>query len=523
MISDDDLAVVKRFVEQPETFVGRRSDGLSAAQIANNPFGDYAPQSGAIQGILKGMYDSMTADLEKDNVNEADKQKAYEEIMATKKQEQETLEKTLQKQTSDEADKSKQLADSKSTLDDTKNQLDADETFFADTKESCKVKASEWAERTRLRTEELQGIAKAIEILNSPEAQKTFQSSGSTFVQLSAVTKPKFSVLQMSARNDAYAKLRAVASKYHSVSLAELAVSAKTAGHFDDVITMIDKMVALLREEEASDIEHRDRCQAQENANQNAMSDLDHEIEKTGESLGRMEDEEKELETKIETLEASIEETKTEMKELLDERNEEAAQFKTALKDDVDAVDLLDKAIVSLSAFYKRNKIPLELAQKKDPEYSVDQDKAPETTFSGGDYGGRKSESTGLIAILSMLKEDVEKEIKTAREEDATAQKDYEKDKNAMQATLDATTASKVQTESELADLQAKIASYDEYKQQKGNELDAQKQLEKTLFEGCDWVKTHFDSRAEKRKAEIDGLMDAKNILAGAEPDDNLD
>jgi phage shock protein A len=315
--------------------------------------------------------------------------------------------------------------------------------------------------------------------------------------------------------------LRVLATKYHSVSLAELAVSAKTAGHFDDVITMIDKMIALLREEEASDIEHRDRCQAQETANQNAMGDLDHEIEKTGESIGRMEDEEKSLQTEVETLEASIEETKTEMKELLDNRNEEEDQFKKALKDDVDAVDLLDKAITSLSAFYKKNKIPLELVQKKGPEYSVDQDKAPEASFSGS--GSRKSESGGLIAILSMLKEDVEKEIKTARAEDAEAEADYEKDKADMQATLDATTASKVQTEAELADLQTKIASYDEYKQQKGNELDAQKELEKTLFEDCDWVKQHFDSRAEKRKTEIDGLMDAKNILAGAEPDDNLD
>merc|ERR1719197_1144102 len=148
----------------------------------------------------------MTSDLESDNVAEADKQKSFEEIMATKKQELETLEKTLEKQTADEADKTKQLADSKATLDDTKEQLDADEIFFADTKEGCKVKAAEWAERTRLRTEELQGIAKAIEILSSPEAQKTFQSSGSTFLQLSSVKKPKVAK-ESPARNDAYSKL----------------------------------------------------------------------------------------------------------------------------------------------------------------------------------------------------------------------------------------------------------------------------------------------------------------------------
>jgi len=520
MISDSELAIVKRFVESPEEFVGRHSDGLSAAQISANPFGDYAPQSSQIQGILKGMYDAMTSDLEKDNVDEADKQKSYEEIMATKKQELETLEKTLEKQTSDEAEKSKTLADSQSILDDTKDQLDADEVFFADTKQGCKDKAGEWAERTRLRTEELQGIAKAIEILSSPESQKTFQKSESTFMQLSSVTRSKNSV----ARNDVYTKLRTLATKYHSLNLAELAASVKTgtAGHFDTVLVSIDKQIALLRQEEADDIHHKDLCENSEMANQQAMKDLKHEIAKTEESLGRMEDEEKELQIKIETYEASMAETKTEMKEILDIRNQEEDAFKKALKEDMDVVDLLDKAIVSLSTFYKNNKIPLELVQKKKaPEYSVDEDKAPETGFSGG--GSRSSESGGVISLLSFIKEDAEKEIKTGRADEAAAEKKFDKQYGDLQATLDATTASKVQTEKQLADLQDKMAETDEYKQQKGNELDAQKQTEKTIFEDCEWVKTQFEERKEKRKVEIDELMESKNVLAGMEPDDNLD
>eukprot|EP00747_Dinoflagellata_sp_TGD_P155722 gnl/TRDRNA2_/TRDRNA2_177604_c2_seq46.p1 gnl/TRDRNA2_/TRDRNA2_177604_c2~~gnl/TRDRNA2_/TRDRNA2_177604_c2_seq46.p1 ORF type:complete len:703 (+),score=270.40 gnl/TRDRNA2_/TRDRNA2_177604_c2_seq46:55-2163(+) len=522
MISDDDLAVINHFVQSPQELMGKRSKSVSAAQVSANPFGDYAPQSTQIQGILKGMYDAMTADLEKDNAAEADKQKSFEEIMATKKQEMETLEKTLEKQTADAAAADKTMADSKTILDDTKNQLEADETFFADAKEGCKIKASQWAVRTRLRTEELQGITKAIEILNSPEAQKTFQKSQSTFLQLKSVKKTVTKTKSSAARNSAYSKLRTVATKYQSLDLAEVAASVKSGGHFDEAIASIVKQIAVLRGEEAADIEHKDRCEAQENANQAQMTDIKHEIGVTDEELSRMGDKEKELEKKIETLEASMDETKKEMKELLDQRNEEEDQFKKALKEDMEAAEVIGKAITALSAFYKKNKIPLELVQKKKaPEYSVDEDKAPETGFSGA--GKRSSESTGLVAILSMLKEDVEKEIKVAREEDAEAQKEYEADRGDLKATLDATTASKVQTETELANLQAKIASYDEFKQQKGNELDAQKQLEKTLFEDCDWVKQHFDSRAEKRKAEIDGLMDAKNVLAGAEPDDNLD
>ena len=82
-------------------------------------------------------------------------------------------------------------------------------------------------------------------------------------------------------------------------------------------------------------------------------------------------------------------------------KNEESEAFNQALKDDADAIALIAKAIVSLTQFYKNDKIPLELVQhKKEPEYSVDQDEAPDTTWSGGDYGGRKGESGGIIAIL---------------------------------------------------------------------------------------------------------------------------
>merc|ERR1719321_1821659 len=125
----------------------------------------------------------MAADLEKDNAEEADREKAFRELMATKKAEQATLETTLEKQSHDEAHKSKALSDAKTNRDDTDAQMRADEKFFEETKDGCKVKAGEWAERSRLRTEELTGIQKGIEILTSPEARATFSSSSTTFLQ----------------------------------------------------------------------------------------------------------------------------------------------------------------------------------------------------------------------------------------------------------------------------------------------------------------------------------------------------
>lgn len=517
-LSSSDLDVIQKFIKAPENFVGGRAGVMSAAQIAANPFGDYAPQSTQIQGILKGMYDAFTADLEKDNAEEADKQKAFEDLMATKKQEQETLEATLEKQEHDSAKKTKELSDSKITRDDTEKQLKADEIFFEDTKSGCKAKAGEWAERSRLRTEELTGIQKAIEILSSPDAKSTFESSVTTFVQLSSDTH----AVSKSYRKMAFAKLRSLAAKYQSTSMAEIAVAVKTGGHFDKVMVMIDKMIALLRTEEAEDIAHRDRCESSQNKNGNDMSDLDHDIDKAGDQLGRLGDTENELKATIKSLEEEMATTKSDMEELLSMRNDESAAFKKALKDDADAVALIEQAIVSLTQFYKNNKIPLELVQsKKEPEYTVDQDKAPETSFSGGDYGGRKGESGGIIAILEMIKEDTENEMKVARQDDADAEAAYEKNRAALQDTLDAQSASKVQGEKELAETEEKIADTEEFQSGKAADLAEEKKLEGSIQKDCAWVKSHFESRRDKRKAEMEGLVEAKNFLAGVEAGDD--
>merc|ERR1719386_272959 len=207
---------MKHFVSKPEDFAKTNEQVLAQTGSRNNPFGDYAPQSSQIQGILKGMYDAFTSDLEKDNVEEANAEKAFQELFATKIQEQETLEATLQKQETDMAAKSKKLAESEVQLDDTQEQLKADEKFFEDTKEACQAKATEWSVRTRLRTEELNGMDVAIKILSSDDAKKTFKASTSTFVQLAAVRRHGE---ENSHRASAYTQLKNLATKFQSRSV----------------------------------------------------------------------------------------------------------------------------------------------------------------------------------------------------------------------------------------------------------------------------------------------------------------
>mmetsp|Transcript_30924 Transcript_30924/g.70007 ORF Transcript_30924/g.70007 Transcript_30924/m.70007 type:complete len:761 (-) Transcript_30924:111-2393(-) len=565
-VSSEDLQLVEKFVGRPEDFVGASSRGLptgthggvvqpvsltpgvfyptelggflSAIQVGQtpNPYGDYAPKSDRISGILKTMYDTFARDLERNNVEEADKQKAFEELMKTKIAEMQTLQSTLDQQTMYEADKTKQLADTKVQLDSTKEQLEADEKFFAQAKRSCKEKAGEWAERVRMRTEEMRGIDNAIELLDSDESKAVFVNATS-FLQVGSANEAEDRTLH-DTRKEAYRRLQSLASQFQSVKIAKMAVVLTTSGHFDEVIVAIDKMITKLRAEEQEDIEQRDRCENSENDNAMTSEDLGTDIDKLDSELTRSENEKTELQGELTATEGKMNQTSEEASQLQAQRVEAEAKFRQSVKDDTEAIALLGKAIEALSAYYKKNKMPIGLEQERGstrrvrrhgaaasgagpapapPEYTVDPERAPETVWEEGEYRGSSSEAGGLVAILQMIQEDFQKEIQTARKEDSGAQETYEEDMAGLNEILQKLTALRNGLDKELAELQLNIARLEETKGFKGTSLELENEKKETIANACGWVKTHFQSRREKRKAEMDGLVEAKNYLAGME------
>merc|ERR1719305_1264277 len=155
---------------------------LGAVQI-KGPFGDYAPASTQIQGLLKGMYDAMVSDLETKNAAQAISQKNYEGLMDTKKSELEALTSNLGSKTTSMGEDTKELSESTIERDETEVQLADDTKFFQEAKEACRTKANNWATRTKLRSEEPSGIEKAEGILNSDDAKDTFGKADSTLLQ----------------------------------------------------------------------------------------------------------------------------------------------------------------------------------------------------------------------------------------------------------------------------------------------------------------------------------------------------
>mmetsp|Transcript_39798 Transcript_39798/g.73896 ORF Transcript_39798/g.73896 Transcript_39798/m.73896 type:complete len:712 (-) Transcript_39798:129-2264(-) len=518
-ISQDDLSVLKDFVAKPSDFFGKPRASMSATQVsqhslvANNPFGDYAPQSTRIQGILKGMYDAFTASIGKAMEEEAAAVKAYNELSATRMKELGTLETTKLTEEASTASKKENKAETEAEKKASEETLAAAEAFLEDTVKNARAEAAEWSERSRLRSEELVGIAEAIGILTTQSAKTIFNSSHTTFMQVSSV-----SVTGAEAklkREKAYKQLQKLATRLHSMQVAKIAASVKLGGPFDQVIAMIDKMMELLRKEEAADLFHRDRCQSSQNANRNELEDLNSDITKASTSLARMGDEITQLQTDIQTARDEISNTKTEMDTALGIRNDEHAQFVKALKDDTDAIALLEAAIASLSKYWIGNKLSMGGLLQRDhaPEYAQDIDVAPENDYSSGSK--YSSQTGGIVSILHMIKEDLEKEVTVARQEEGVAQSDFDAAMAKLQAQIDTLEDIIAALEAEEAATMSASAAMQLHKTAKEADEDTENELKGTLYSDCLWVQTHFSDRYAKRKTEMKGLTDAKAYLSG--------
>merc|ERR1719247_2496476 len=158
--------------------------GSPVALLQSPHKGAYETQSGAIQGILADMMDSFTRDYASNDEEETEKQTTFDELFKTKTDELKKLTKALTDKTMNEGDDVKQLATDQKEREETEDELKATEEFLETTTDACKAKADEWAERSRLRTEELAGMNQAIDILTSDTAKGTFATAVDTFVQL---------------------------------------------------------------------------------------------------------------------------------------------------------------------------------------------------------------------------------------------------------------------------------------------------------------------------------------------------
>merc|ERR1719197_2467800 len=175
-----------------------------------------------------------------------------------------------------------------------------------------------------------------------------------------------------------------------------------------------------------------------------------------------------------------------------------------------------------MSAFYKNNKIDqgeiqgAAQALVQEPVFEVSADQAPDATFtSAGKSGG---ESKGIVSIMTMIKEDLEDEISNGVKDEGETQAEFEEQLGDANKLLEELRAKKTNLEQAISDTNTEIDENEVKKEDLQGMLKEEKDYLASIKPDCDWILNAFTERREKRAVELEGLLQAKGMLAGASP-----
>merc|ERR1719379_1369124 len=439
----------------------------------------YEARSGGIQDILKDMLKTFEDNLEEATAAEEKAESDFDALMEAKKTQLSTAKQALLDKSGEKGARGEALAASKEEKEDLEGQNERDAGYLSDTKKTCEERATEWDERKKLRAEEIAAIQEAIGILHSDDARdtfkKSFDSQGLFFTQLNQL---RHKHPHRGQQKTALSLIKSLASSSKDIRVAQLVVALGATGAkeepnpvdsmtdeeladpFKEVIKMIDELIAELETEEGDDLKTKEQCEKERMENTQEAKKVAKEIDTNVETIDRLTAQIEAANKTIQTIVAEIQDLEVELRDAGDNRAKENAEYMAAEAEDLAAVELVKSAQGVLEKFYQEKGLMLAQVRRVKQEPFVAAGEAPTPPPAGfDDYSGGSRQSQGVIAMLTMIKEDIEKDIEKAKKQEEEAQKAYDK----LVADIEAAIAAKEQTKS---DLEGEIASDSEARTQ---------------------------------------------------------
>jgi len=416
------------------------------------------------------------------------------------------------------------LIEAKSNLANTQDELEADTNTLASTEKSCSVKKSEWAERSEIRSSEIEALKAAVKILAKVGGVRT-EAPSNPIPPASPIEASPVDFIQTGMLNDdpkmkAVVFLRQQAQVLHAKALARLAqeLSTHLGDPFAEVTNMIEKMIFRLMAEQKDEDDHKNWC--------------DKELEKTGSSIADKEAKITELTSKIETAEATVNSLTEEIKdanemiakiiafmnEATEIRKVGKKENDLAIKDSEDAQTAVANAIAVLTDFYKSSgEIPKEPYEFVQRDGGVDLPENPKTWDAS--YTGVQDPSSqpeGIITVLEKCSADFAKMEADTRAQEASDQEAFDADMQEHSIEKAKRSKEAEMKSNEKKGLVSKINSLSKTKKHVSSELEATEQYLKDLQPACVEADSTYDERKAARTKEIDALHKAQDILAEA-------
>merc|ERR1719476_308117 len=311
---------------------------------------------------------------------------------------------------------------------------------------------------------------------------------------------------------------------------------------------MIDEMVATLKQEQIDDDNKKQYCSVQFDESDDKKKSLEKGLADTEAAIASTEDGIATLTDEIAALNAAIKALDKSVAEATEQRKNEHQDFKELMASDSAAKELLGFAKNRLNKFYnpKLYKAPPKVELSKEDRIFVnnggtpppqaaaggiagtgikvfaqvnvhDQVAPPPPPEAPGAYKKKSGENSGVLAMIDLLVQDLDKEMNEAGAAEKDAQADYEQlmadsaaKRTADSALLTEKTAAKASMEGDLQDHNDNHASLTK-------DLGATLKYIAALHAECDWLLKFFEIRKAARASEIDALGKAKAVLSGAD------
>jgi len=285
---------------------------------------------------------------------------------------------------------------------------------------------------------------------------------------------------------------------------------------FEKIITMIDDLVTLLKQDQKDDESKKVYCSEQLDSSDDKKKDLEREVSDLEKAIATANEDITTFKSEIAALKAGIIALDKSVVEATANRKSEHAEYEELIASDSAAKEVLNLAKNRLNQFYnpKLAKAEPSFVQISAHMQSGTAPPPPPETF--GAYSTKSDENGSVISMVNLLIGDMDKEMAEAEAEEKNAQEDYE---TLMKDSADKRTAdSKSLTEKQgaLADTEKALDDHEEDKTETSRELAETNKFISELHAECDWLLKYFDVRAEARASEIDALGNAKAVLNGA-------
>jgi len=459
----------------------------------------YAPQSGEIFGILKQMKETFETNLSDSQREEMSNQKAYEDLKAAKEVEIAAGQSQVDAKTQGLATTDEKLAQAKEDIEDTKNNLSADEEFLMMLKEKCSTTDAEWEERQKTRQLEIEACSKALAVLSSDDAHDLFTKTFNP-----ALIQKEFSA-QSERRTQASDLLSKIAAKVGNPRLAAIASQVKLDA-FTKVKQAIDDMVSQLLKEKEDEIKHKDFCVEEFNSNQLQTEKKERHKE---DLLAKVEDLELTIKTlgqAITSLKSEIAEMQVQMKRAGEDREKENKDFQQTVADQRASQKLLQSALSILKGFYDKKAAFL---QKQEPA-------GPPPPAGFKEYK-KSSGSGGVMGMIQQIIQDAKAMEAEAIRAEEDSQKAYEGFVKETNASVEAKSKDIVNKSEEKAKGEGDLVQANEDKDATLLELEQLSNYNAELHQSCDFIVKNFDIRQTGRDEEVEALKQAKAILSGAD------